>query len=317
MKHIFGRGPSLLLRLALALLLSVSLMLADIYLPAFQNFRYLLNSAVAPFQYASSLPSVFLNYAFQNIGAHQRVLSENALLQDEVRKLRSNQLLFETTKKENQQLHTLLNSSFLRNERLMLAEVMPVDSDPYSRQVMINKGRTNGVYEGQPVINEFGIVGQVIRVGAHNSRILLLTDLSHSIPVRIFRNDIRAVVRGLGKDNNIVELVDIPSSTDIKQGDKLITSGLGGVFPEGYPVATITSFTFDHSRPFAEVHAQSDVKFDRLRYLLLVWPTPLQVPMTEDNQEEVGAVLSSSDASSNDIDAPHAALDDHHQTTTQ
>ena len=147
---------------------------------------------------------------------------------------------------------------------------------------MIDKGRTNGVYEGQPVINQWGVVGQVTYVGAHNSRVLLLTDPTHAIPVQVTRNDVRVIASGHGDSENI-QLENIPSSADIKPGDRLVTSGLGGVFPEGYPVARVVSFTFDNRRPFAQVDAKPDVQFDRLRYLLLVWPTPApkQAPITE------------------------------------
>ena len=154
----------------------------------------------------------------------------------------------------------------------MVAEVMAIDSNPYKHQVMIDKGRTNGVYEGQPVINEKGIVGQISYVGAHNSRVLLLTDPTHAIPVQIVRNDIRVIVSGSGMMNRL-QLDNIPSNMDIKQGDVLVTSGLGGVYPEGYPVGVVTSFSFDNRRPFAQVVAKPNVQFDRLRYLLLVWPT--------------------------------------------
>ncbi|MDD1782210.1 rod shape-determining protein MreC [Enterovibrio sp. ZSDZ35] len=272
MKPIFGRGPSLQLRLLFALLVSASLMLADSRLGAFTNFRYLLNSVVAPLQYASNVPRDMLDNLFRQFTSHQQLLIDNAKLKEEVLTLRSGQLLFDQMEQENQRLRELLGSPFVRDERKMVAEVMAVDSDPYKHQVMIDKGRTNGVYEGQPVINERGIVGQVSYVGAHNSRVLLITDPTHAIPVQVVRNDVRVIAAGRGQTDNI-QLENIPSSADIEPGDMLVTSGLGGVFPEGYPVAKVTSFSFDNKRPFAQVDAKPEVQFDRLRYLLLVWPT--------------------------------------------
>lgn len=272
MKPIFGRGPSLQLRLFFSLLLSASLMLVDSRLDAFSHVRYFLNSVVAPLQYASNLPRDFLDATLEQFSSRQLLLKENKQLKSELLLLKSDQTLFEHIDQENQRLRELLGSSFIRDERKMITEVMAVDSAPYTNQVMIDKGRTNGVYEGQPVINQAGVVGQVIYVGAHNSRVLLLTDPTHAIPVQILRNDIRVIASGRGENGNI-QLENIPSSADIKPGDMLVTSGLGGVFPEGYPVARVTSFTFDNQRPFAQVDAKPEVQFDRLRYLLLVWPT--------------------------------------------
>lgn len=204
--------------------------------------------------------------------SHQRLLTENKALKRDLLVMKSNVLLLDQLQQENQRLRSLLGSPFVRDERKMVAEVMAVDSDPYSYQVMINKGRVDGVYEGQPVINDKGIVGQVSYVGAHNSRVLLLIDPTNAIPVQVVRNDIRVIATGGGRNHQIL-LEHVPSSTDIKKGDLLVSSGLGGRYPEGYPVARVTSFSFDNKRPFAQITAKATVQFDRLRYLLLVWPT--------------------------------------------
>ncbi|CZF83462.1 Cell shape-determining protein MreC [Grimontia celer] len=288
MKPIFGRGPSLQLRLFFALLISASLMLADSRLGAFTNFRYLLNSLVAPLQYASNVPRDLLDNVFRQFTSHQQLLIDNTKLKEEVLLLRSGQLILDQLEQENRRLRELLGSPFVRDERKMVAEVMAVDSDPYKHQVMIDKGRTNGVYEGQPVINERGIVGQVSYVGAHNSRVLLITDPTHAIPVQVVRNDIRVIASGRG-DNDNIQLENIPSSTDIEPSDMLVTSGLGGVFPEGYPVAKVTSFSFDNKRPFAQVDAKPEVQFDRLRYLLLVWPTDVEKKEVVEGEEPAPA----------------------------
>ncbi|PSV31663.1 rod shape-determining protein MreC [Photobacterium sp. GB-72] len=272
MKPIFGRGPSLQLRLFLAILLSASLMLADSRLDAFANVRYFLNSAIAPLQYAANLPRELLDGLNGQMSSHQQLLVENKALKRDLLVMKSNVLLLDQLQQENQRLRNLLGSPFVRGERKMIAEVMAVDSDPYSHQVMIDKGRVDGVYEGQPVINDKGIVGQISYVGAHNSRVLLLIDPTNAIPVQVVRNDIRVIATGTGKSNEL-QLEHVPSSTDIRVGDLLVSSGLGGRYPEGYPVARVTEFSFDNKRPFAQIIAKPTVQFDRLRYLLLVWPT--------------------------------------------
>ncbi|PMH39882.1 rod shape-determining protein MreC [Vibrio sp. 10N.286.49.B3] len=271
MKPIFGRGPSLQLRLFFAITLSASLMLADSRLDTFSNVRYLLNSLVAPIQYASNLPRSMFDGVYDRFNTRKGLLQDNNSYKREVLRLKSELILLDQYKEENQRLRKLLGSSFVRDERKAVTEVMAVDSSPYRHQVVIDKGRTDGVYEGQPVLNEKGVVGQVTFVGAHNSRVLLLTDASNAIPVQVIRNDIRVIASGDGNIDEI-QLEHIPTSTDIIEGDLLVTSGLGGVYPEGYPVGHVTSVNHDTRREFAAISAEPVVDFDRLRYLLLIWP---------------------------------------------
>ena len=161
MKPIFGRGSSLQLRLFFAILISVSLILADSRIDAFSRFRYILNSVISPLQYVANMPRELLDNLAKQFTSHQLTLTQNQALKDKLLLQKSNILLLSHLEQENQRLRNLLGSPFIRDERKMVAEVMAIDSDPYRHQVMVDKGRTNGVYEGQPVINEKGIVGQV------------------------------------------------------------------------------------------------------------------------------------------------------------
>ncbi len=279
MKPIFGTGPSLQFRLFLAVILSASLMLADSRLGAFSNVRYLLNSLVAPIQYAADLPRTMFDGFYERFHSRQQLMETSRSLKREVLRLKSDMILLEQYQEENQRLRKLLGSSFVRDEKKVVTEVMAVDTSPYRHQVVIDKGSIDGVYEGQPVINEKGIVGQVTFVAAHNSRVLLLTDAKNAIPVQVIRNDIRVIASGNGEVDEI-QLEHIPTSTDIVVGDLLVTSGLGGIYPEGYPVATVTLVDHDTRQEFAAIKAEPVVEFDRLRYLLLIWPN-------EDRQQKV------------------------------
>jgi rod shape-determining protein MreC len=291
MKPIFGKGPSLPLRLFFALLISVSLILADTRLNAFSKVRYLLNSVVAPIQYAADLPRTMFDGLYGRLNSRQELIDNNQLMKRELLELKSDLVLLSQYKEENQRLRKLLGSSFVRDEKKVVTEVMAVDTSPYTHQVVIDKGHTDGVYEGQPVINEKGIVGQVTFVAAHNSRVLLLIDGNSAIPVQNLRNDIRVIASGNGKTDRI-QLEHIPSSTDIEVGDFLVSSGLGGIYPEGYPVGKISKVDRDTRREFAVIEAQPVVNFDRLRYLLLIWPNEdrqqkalLSVPESLNNEE--------------------------------
>ncbi|MDN3680404.1 rod shape-determining protein MreC [Vibrio tapetis subsp. quintayensis] len=271
MKPIFGRGPSLQLRLFFAIVLSASLMLADSRLDAFSNVRYFLNSLVAPIQYAANLPRSMFDGVYDRFHTRETLVTSNQTLKREVLRLKSDMLLLDQYREENKRLRKLLDSPFVRDEKKVVTEVMAVDSSPYRHQVVIDKGLIDGVYQGQPVINEKGIVGQVTFVAAHNSRVLLITDANSSIPVQVVRNDIRVIGSGNGSIDKI-QLEHIPSSTEIEEGDLLVTSGLGGRYPEGYPVAYVSTVERDNRRQFASIIAKPVVEFERLRYLLLVWP---------------------------------------------
>lgn len=266
-------------RLFFAVVLSASLMLADTRLDAFSQVRYLLNSAIAPVQYAADVPRTLFDGLYDRVSSRQQLIDNRDSLQRQVLLLNSDLLLLEQYREENQRLRKLLGSDFVRDERKVVAEVMGVDTSPYRHQVVIDKGRVDGVYEGQPVINDKGIVGQVTFVAAHNSRVLLLIDPNSSIPVQNLRSDIRVIASGNGQQAEI-QLDHVPTSTDMQVGDMLVTSGLGGVYPEGYPVALISEVDRDTRREFAMIKATPVVDFHRLRYLLLIWPN-------EDRQQQV------------------------------
>ena len=176
--------------------------------------------------------------------------------------------LFARTIKGN--LTLVDRSSRKADLKKMVAEIISVDSDPYSHQIVINKGAINDVFEGQPVLDDKGIVGQIMQVSSTNSRVLLIADVTHAIPVRIARNNVRLVVSGSGSLSELI-IQHVAHSSDLKVGDLLLSSGLGNVFPEGYPVATITSIIRDESRPFSQVRAKPVAQLDRLKYLLLLW----------------------------------------------
>lgn len=271
MKPIFGKGPSPQLRLFLAIIFSASLILVDTRLDAFSGVRFVLNSTVAPIQYMANLPRTMFDGMYERLNSRQDLVENNTALKNEILLLKSEVGLLEQYKEENQRLRKLLGSPFVRDEKKMVTEVMAVDSSPYRHQVVIDKGYRDGVYVGQPVINENGIVGQITFVAASNARVLLLVDSNSSIPVQVVRNDIRVIATGSG-DVDSIYLEHISLSTDIQEGDLLVTSGLGGRYPEGYPVATVSNVNSDNSLQFAQINSTPVVEFDRLRYLLLVWP---------------------------------------------
>ncbi|WP_270668494.1 MULTISPECIES: rod shape-determining protein MreC [unclassified Aeromonas] len=270
MKPIFGRGPSLQLRLFLAVIISVAAIVADSRFGVFSHVRVYLSSLVSPLQYIANAPGTLLDTMSTQVQTRADLIEQTKQQEQQLFTLRSRLLKMDQLEHENQRLRELLGSPVHKESRKMVAELLSVDSDPFSHQVLINKGALDGVYNGQPVINDQGVVGQVLHVGSTTSRVLLITDSSHGIPVRVLRNDWRAIASGSGELDKLV-LRNLPRNTDVQVGDLLVTSGLGGRFPEGYPVATVTRSDYVEGKPFAQIEAKPLVALDRLRYLLLLW----------------------------------------------
>ncbi|WP_429112360.1 rod shape-determining protein MreC [Aeromonas veronii] len=270
MKPIFGRGPSLQLRLFLAVIISIAAIVADSRFGVFSHIRVYLSSLVSPLQYMANAPGTLLDTMSTQVQTRADLIEQTKQQEQQLFTLRARLLKMDQLEHENQRLRELLGSPVHKESRKMVAELLSVDSDPFSHQVLINKGALDGVYNGQAVINDQGVIGQVLHVGSTTSRVLLITDSSHGIPVRVLRNDLRAIASGSGELDKL-ELRNLPRNTDIQVGDLLVTSGLGGRFPEGYPVATVTRSEYVEGKPFAQIEAKPLVELDRLRYLLLLW----------------------------------------------
>ena len=254
-----------------AIALSVALIVLDYRFKSFSGVRVYLNSAVVPLQYLANLPSEAMHWTARALASKQRLLEENDALTHQAVLISEERLRFQFIKQENDRLRAMLGSTERQDVRKMVAELMAIDNNPYSHQILIDKGALDGVYAGQPVLDEHGIAGQVVQVASTNSRILLISDITHGTPARLKRNGVRVIVSGSGALTELV-IEHVAHSTDIQQGDLLLASGLGNVFPEGYPVAVVTSVVRDESRPFAEIKAEPVARLDRLKYLLLLWP---------------------------------------------
>jgi len=285
MKTLFARGPSLLSRLVLALACSFLLIFIDHRLQAMKPVRLFLNSLVAPVQYLAILPEQLLDGVSESLKTTSQLSDENKRLKRAILELQGEQQQLRFLQNENKRLRELLGSDARDSVRRMVAEVIGVASEPFSQQLVINKGTLSGVYEGQPVLDSNGIIGQVQDVGGNTARVLLLSDQSHAISLRSERSDIRVLAQGTG-DIGRLELMFIPHSTELKEGDLLMSSGLGGIFPEGYPVATIRQIVRDESLPFAKVIADPVSALDRVRNVLLLWPSDgEQQPIFDEDEE--------------------------------
>jgi len=271
MNPIFKHGPSPNHRLLFVLICSAALIFFDHKMSSFETVRGYLQSIVSPLQYIANAPKQMMTWAAENVVTRQQLLEENQQYKLNELRYHEQSMQLDIIKQENVRLRLLLASPLRSEIRKMVAEILSVNSDPYTHQVLINRGTNDGVYEGQPVLDEQGIVGQILHVGTTSSRVILITDVTHAVPVRVQRNGIRLIASGSGHIDRLIHNY-VPHSADIKEGDLLVTSGLGGKYPEGYPVARVSVVSQDESRPFARVLSKPVAQIDRLRYLLLLWP---------------------------------------------
>lgn len=270
MKPIFSRGPSLQLRLFLAVVVAIGLVIADSRFGTFLQIRSYLDTAVSPFYYLSNGPRQILDNVSSTLATREQLELENRALRQELLLKNSDTLLLGQFKQENARLRELLGSPLRQDEHKMVTQVISTLPDPYSDQVVIDKGSNSGVYFGQPIISDKGVVGQVVAVGKMSSRVLLICNASHALPIQVLRNDIRVLAAGNGCTDDL-QLEHLPANTDIRVGDVLVTSGLGGRFPEGYPVAVVSSVKVDNQRAYTVIKARPTAGLQRLRYLLLLW----------------------------------------------
>ncbi len=211
------------------------------------------------------------------MSSRQDLIEENRHLVNQVLLQEAKLQKMDALASENSRLRALMNSSERLDDKILVAELIGISPDPKVHKVILNKGLKDGVYVGQAVLDAFGLMGQVVGVTYSTAEVLFITDDSHAIPVQISRNNVRTVIEGVG-DLYHVRLRYVPSTMDIVEGDLLLSSGLGGRFPAGYPVAEVLSVTHDPGKSFASVYAKPTAQLNRSRYVLLVFNDSQQEP---------------------------------------
>ncbi|UCE90508.1 MAG: rod shape-determining protein MreC [Pseudomonadota bacterium] len=271
MKQLFSQGPSIGTRLLILAVLSVTLMTLDHRTSYVQAVRAGIAVLLYPLQYAITIPGDAAEWIAEGFTTRRRLMEENSTLHTQNQLLQAQLQKFASLEAENIRLRELLQSSREVGERMLVAELVSVEIDPYQRLVRLNKGDLHDVYAGQPLIDPNGVMGQVIQVDPLYSTAILITDPSHTLPVQVNRNGVRAIAVGTGAGGQL-ELPYQPNNADIRVGDLLVTSGLGGVYPAGYPAATVVSVEINPRLPFARIVAAPNADMDRGRQVLLVWP---------------------------------------------
>ncbi|WP_236620532.1 rod shape-determining protein MreC [Pseudomonas sp. ATCC 13867] len=250
--------------------LSVALMVVDARFDYLKPVRSQMGLVLSPFYGIADFPVRAWEGVRDQFTSRSELLAENERLKAEQLLMQRRLQKLATLTEQNVRLRELLNSSALVDDKVLVGELIGVDPNPFTQRILIDKGEKDGVFQGQPVLDASGLMGQVVEVMPYTARVLLLTDTTHSIPVQVNRNGLRAIAVGTGNPERL-ELRYVADTADIKEGDLLVSSGLGQRFPAGYPVATVKEVLHDTGAPFATIRAVPTAKMNRSRYVLLVF----------------------------------------------
>jgi rod shape-determining protein MreC len=270
--------------LLVAVLASIVLLVTDYRTPRLNPLRSALSVVTYPLQALANLPIDTLKTLSETVVSYVELQKENQRLK-QIQLIHNAKLLkLDALEKENIRLRVLLENSFQLGEQVLIAELLSVKLDPYEHTVLVNKGTRFGVHPEQPVLDANGIVGQVIRALPSTAEVMLITDPDHAIPVEVNRNGLRTIAFGTGQPNRL-QLPFLAKNADIVPGDLLVTSGLGGVFPAGYPVAVVDKFETRPDKSFANIYATPKANLETSREFLIVWNDSTPVVLGEKHPE--------------------------------
>jgi rod shape-determining protein MreC len=276
-RPIIGRGPPLGASFVTLAALSVGLMVADVRYDQLAQVREWLSAAAYPVQVAVDLPSRAWDWLTGSFADRSRLRQQNLELTARLRLANLQLQRFAALEDENRRLRDMRENSAGVADRVLVASIMNVDLDPFRHRVLVDKGARDGVFKGQAVLDADGIFGQVAQVHAETAEVILVTDAEHAIPVQSNRSGLRTIAVGTG-DSGRMSLPFVTVESDLKAGDLLISTGIGGVFPRGYPVAEVTRVDRNPAATFALVDARPTSQLDRNREVLLVWFEPAAAP---------------------------------------
>jgi len=271
---VFGkplRGPSTLTRLVLLAALSGSLLMLDHRGQHLEQIRSGLRLMLYPVQLVAAIPAATYHGVTGFFATGTSLRDDNEHLKEERLQLLARLQQFEALEAENERLRGLLGSATRVADRALAADLLEVSLEPFTRRIILARGVRDGVFVGQPVIDAHGIMGQITDVAGHMSTAALITDPGHAIPVLVNRSGLRAIVAGTG-DQDTVKIPYLTAVADIREGDLLVSSGMGGTFPAGYPVAEVVRIVNDPNEAFLEITARPAARLNHSKQVLLVWP---------------------------------------------
>ena len=282
----FVRGSSPFSRMVFFCALSVSIMAIDARLNYLSQVRQAFIAALHPLEVVANAPSEWTRDVKKYFSAHNALVQENYALKEQAFEQKVLLQRLNTIEAENSHLRTLLNGNIPIQPKAILGEISHMGRDPFTHTVVVNRGSQHNIKAGQAVVDSKGVIGQVTRVYPFTSEVTLITDKELSIPIQIERNQLRAIAFGEG--NNTLDIPYLPTNVDIKVGDKLVTSGIDGVYPAGLAVAVVTKIQQNQESPFAKIVSTPVAEVNNhLQLLLLALPEPQE---TEAPAPEAAAI---------------------------
>ncbi|TBW56822.1 rod shape-determining protein MreC [Marinobacter halodurans] len=266
----FARGPIPGFRLLLVVVLSLVLVVLDSRFGRVDELRSWLSSALTPVVWLGHVPDSLSEWGANLFTSRDELIEENESLRARLLVLERRSIKYASLAADNIELRSLNGVATQLDETVVVADVIGVSPDPFSHEVIINKGSRDGVTEGQAILDAHGLMGQVVQTSRFTSRVLLISDSSHAVPVEVLRSGVRAILLGTG-DPDTLDLVHVPDTADIREGDELVSSGLGGRFPKGYPVAKVTRIYSEPGEPFANIQAEPEAKLNQSDLVLVVF----------------------------------------------
>jgi rod shape-determining protein MreC len=280
----FHRGPSPLARLTFFTIVAIALMIADHRFHALESVRLSLSVLAHPVQELSSLPGALAGRAADFFASQDRLLRENADLKVKVLENAAGAQEAKLLRSERQQVLAMSERRTRYDEHGTVAEVIYNARNPFTRKIVIDKGLTNSIQAGMPVIDGDGVVGQVTNVGTFTSEVTLVTEKDQSVPVMITRNGLRAIAVGSGKDGSI-DVPFVPAAADVQVGDLFMSSGIDGTYPAGLVVARVTSVDRGGASAFAKITAKPAAGVENHRFVLVLSSPPSAPPRPEAKEE--------------------------------
>lgn len=267
--NLFPHGISAGARLIIYLLLSITVIVADVRFHTLDKFRASMNTLIYPLTELVQAPYLTYEKISGFFIKHVQLQRDNNALQQRFISYSATLQRYQDLEQENQHLRALLGAQSRTPLHTQLAEIIAIPRDPYLRQVTINRGSQQGIKAGTAAIDEAGLLGQITQVYPYTSTITLITNQDQSVPVAVQRTGQRAVLFGTGIDDT-VEIRYLPHSTDVRTGDLIITSGMDGIYPSGLAVAKVTQIDLSSSRAFAHIICKPLAAVDRNRQLLII-----------------------------------------------
>ena len=282
----FVRGSSPFSRMVFFCALSVSIMAIDARLNYLSQVRQAFIAALHPLEVVANAPSEWSRDVKKYFSAHNALVQENYALKEQAFEQKILLQRLNTIEAENSHLRTLLSGNIPIQPKAILGEISHMGRDPFTHTVVVNRGSQHSIKAGQAVVDSKGVIGQVTRVYPYTSEVTLITDKELSIPIQIERNQLRAIAFGEG--NNTLDIPYLPTNVDIKVGDKLVTSGIDGIYPAGLAVAVVTKIQQNQESPFAKIVSTPVAEVNNhLQLLLLALPEPQE---TETPAPEAAAI---------------------------